>query len=852
MKKSQILRLWATWPWLQLLEQLLAEIARYRHFLACLALFGLLAAWRLAPQHPLIWIGMAISAGVLISAWHFCLGAPRRHAVFRLFCFCSLLILFLLRAYSSLTLSEQQRELAAGEPIFSKEQKQASFEILEEIGEARYRARWQSPHSGRTYTVLLQKESFQPSSGDAGEVKQHKHFFYGEGVWARGVFRCFEPARNPGAWDEKRWAKEQNLDLLFTYRRVDRQGETSRSWLGILNRFRQRNRMHIRQRLQQLFPEREAGLAAAFILGDQSLLTSETKGQFKDLDITHMLVISGSHFAAASTVIGMSLRLIGFRLQWRRWLTLGTLLLYTFLIGAQASVMRASLMAVLAILASISRRFSNPLDRLYRATMMMAIISPSMLLKAAFQCSFWAVWSIMTFSPKIEALPSTLVEGVRSGLARHFRYLLPRQSDFFPHHERLRLMFFYILRLMWRALTVSLSAQIGLAIQFCCNPLLKDLAHAYSIFSGLINLSVMLVVSLICCLLLSLLPLLFLAHAILMPWIFLLRVLFVLLTSLIDFWARMPLISCSSFIAALLGLLLWGLADRGQRKLVKAGFYLWLCVNIAFSALLFKASQAFLAAPIQVICLDIGQGDATLLRLAAGYTILVDTGTAKNCERVIPKALKNLGVPKIDLLVLTHWDTDHCGGAAHLLQNGWIKAVLWPEADGEPRYEQQAYLKEVAAKVGAETFHWPKQGLQKRGVRIQSIWPPEHYEQKKKGRNENSRVLKFSTEYFDWVILADVGRDEEEAIIKQGLLRQYSFIRTGHHGSVRSSHPQFAAVLKSPLAIFSVGKNRYGHPHPEALDAWTQSGAKVLRTDQSGAICLEFWHNKVKVKTWMQ
>jgi len=243
-------------------------------------------------------------------------------------------------------------------------------------------------------------------------------------------------------------------------------------------------------------------------------------------------------------------------------------------------------------------------------------------------------------------------------------------------------------------------------------------------------------------------------------------------------------------------------------------------------------------APFTLTALDVGQGDALLLR-APGATVLVDAGEP---DADVVRLLRREGVDGLDLLVVTHAHLDHVGGAPAVL-SAMPVGVVWmhPAPDGLDVVAEHHATRREAELRGIPVRGPPPGATVAIGeLVLEVLGPPpgRPYAGTRSELNNSSIVVRASVAGVGSVLLA--GDTEREA--QADLLAAYGgWLRADvlvvpHHGS-RTSDPAFLAASGAHTAVLSVGaRNRHGHPHREVLDVLEASGMRVLRTDRDGTV----------------
>lgn len=261
--------------------------------------------------------------------------------------------------------------------------------------------------------------------------------------------------------------------------------------------------------------------------------------------------------------------------------------------------------------------------------------------------------------------------------------------------------------------------------------------------------------------------------------------------------------------------------------------------------LLFSSCKQESDALLQIYVLDVGQGDCILLRTDAG-DILVDTGTEASQELLCLR-LEQLGVEELELLILTHPDEDHIGGADGILRGFAVKEVWTNGAESE---ETCFTAFREAAEEKNVTLTTVRAGTACTFGEI-SFFVMAPWEGDVEGGNEGSIVFKLTCGEISAIFTGDAGLDTEEAMLTQYGAAQLDcdVYKVGHHGSNTSSSKDFLAAMSPEYALISSGRgNPYGHPHGDILESLKNVGARILRTDLEGEILLETDGIKIRQK----
>jgi competence protein ComEC len=277
------------------------------------------------------------------------------------------------------------------------------------------------------------------------------------------------------------------------------------------------------------------------------------------------------------------------------------------------------------------------------------------------------------------------------------------------------------------------------------------------------------------------------------------------------------------WIALLLGWILLAQLHAGMRRTR------WLCAALAAASLGLLAAGGVGRAPpaLSVEAVDIGQGDALLLRVPGGDATLVDTGPDPASARRIARVLSRRGVREPVHLVLTHPHLDHAGGWATL-------ARLWPLAStARPAGPAQPWARYGPAGAGAGAGLLRRGQGWTRGEAAFSVrWPPGPLAVR--DYNMASGVLRVRWRDREVWLMGDALSIQERDLLALGDPGEggwHRLLKAGHHGSRGASDPAWVAALRPDLALVSAGRrNAFDHPHAEAMAALRSAGARVYVT----------------------
>jgi competence protein ComEC len=290
----------------------------------------------------------------------------------------------------------------------------------------------------------------------------------------------------------------------------------------------------------------------------------------------------------------------------------------------------------------------------------------------------------------------------------------------------------------------------------------------------------------------------------------------------------------------------WLLARRHLRvgRSVRA---LVVAAGVAVASLAWPVSRhALRSGSLEVHMLDVGQGDAFALRTPAGRWVVIDAGPPPG--RRLVEDLRRLGARSIELLLLSHPDADHVGGASPLLAGLRVRGVAgpgtirgsgpWQDAVGsalEAEVPWRVLTRGDDFALDGVAFRLLHPGPGGPAGRPFGITDAPGTPARAVDPNAASLVVEAEWRGVRFLFMGDAPAEVERAVVVEPLV--VDVLKVGHHGSLTSSDRGFLESTLPSVALLSVGRgNRYGHPASEVLERLESIGAEVWRTDVSGSV----------------
>ena len=271
----------------------------------------------------------------------------------------------------------------------------------------------------------------------------------------------------------------------------------------------------------------------------------------------------------------------------------------------------------------------------------------------------------------------------------------------------------------------------------------------------------------------------------------------------------------------------------------------FLLASVLFLSLLTGITPTEAASNVKVHFINVGQGDSILIQ-TPNENVLIDGGGKGKGDEVVAY-LKKQKVKTLNAVVSTHPDADHIGGLAYIIKNTKVKTVYAPKVT-HTTAAYKDFLKAVKNK--GLKIKTAKNGVKittkAKNTSLKFIAPIKDY---KNDLNNWSAVLLLKHNKKTFLFTGDAEEKAEKDMLAKKLITKVDVLKVGHHGAKTSTSAAFLKKAKPTYAVFSVGKNSYGHPTSTVINRLKSVKAKTYRTDKSGNIIFTSTGTKLSVKT---
>lgn len=571
--------------------------------------------------------------------------------------------------------------------------------------------------------------------------------------------------------------------------------------------------VRIRERLLGALKDtagKEAPVLQAIVLGDKSDLETETKMRYQMAGIIHMLAISGLHISVLGVGLYELLKKAGLGIKLSGMLSLIVMIQYGMMTGGNVSTMRAVCMFLLSVGAKLLGRIYDMLTALSVTAVLLLLESPAYLYNSGFLLSFGAVLGIGAVTPAV-----LKIFGVKNRVGKALTGSLCVQLTTLP----VMLYFFGEVSVAGIFLNLVVLPTVGAALGSGVAAALLGCFWTGGGMAAALPGRLLLMAYERLCILAGRLPLCTWVGGALEPW------------------------QTAVYYGLLAVFLALGLSRRKKEEKRKLGCSRFRRIIYMLLPAVGLLVLGFPASPyLRITCLDVGQGDAIVIKTPEGICFLTDGGSLKRPDvgqyQLLP-FLKNQGISRIDGVFVSHTDEDHINGVRQLLEfqregvlSVKIRCLYLPEWENPPEAWTELAALAQASGVKVQAV---RQGdtLCAGELRIRFLAP----EKGSRGENVNEEAMVFQVDYRDFsgLFTGDIGRETEKKLLP--LLEDTDLLKVGHHGSKNSSSQEFLEKIRPEYAAISCSENNtYGHPSPDTVRRLEAIGCRVEYTMKSGAV----------------
>ena len=637
---------------------------------------------------------------------------------------------------------------------------------------------------------------------------------YGDLVSFEASLEIANSQRNYGGFNYNGYLRQKKIYGILNSENIN---ILKKEYSNKINIFINKVRLKINDNLERILGKENSKVCLGIMIGNTNDISDDIKDAFRKSSLTHMLAVSGAHVSYIIAGISLCVSKININKKIKNVIIIIILIFFAILTGGTPSVQRACIVACLVLISEIVYKQPDIVNNLSLAFIIIVLQNPYNICDSGMLMSFAGTIGIIYFHSS--------AKNVDNSKNRMEKLLIKiKQSCIVTISANLVI------------LPISMYNYNICSLTFILSNLIASPILGIVIILGFSLFFISLISINIACFLGGILNIAIRALINICSFFSKLKI--------STIYVKTPsLISMITYYIFIFGIV-YIIRNRSyiwQRKLYKKKkiFIIICCLIIITTNCNFINFEGF-----TIHFIDVGQGDSCLIKTVYNKNILIDGGGARDSsydvgEKVLLPYLLDRGITKIDYVIITHFDSDHCQGLFAVLRNLDIKNVIISE-QGEDSQNFETFKKIVTNKKikVIKAIKGDKIRVEK-NTYIEILWP-ETEQIKENILNNNSIVAKITYGKFSLLCTGDIEEIAEKEIVNlyKNKLKS-TVLKVAHHGSKSSSIQEFLDKVQPKVALIGVGeKNTFGHPNDGVIKRLQDIKTLVYRTDLNGEITI--------------
>ena len=666
-------------------------------------------------------------------------------------------------------------------------------------------------------------------------LTKNKEIEYGNKIKLEGTYIKPSKSRNYRGFDYSNYLKTENI-----YGTIEQNGkielikEKNINYLFI-NLYKVKNK--IIKNINNKFPEETRGVVLGILLGDKSSIEEDVRQNFADSSLSHILAVSGTHISYVVICISVLFKKLKLNKNIRKVLTSLVLFMYLYLVDFSVSATRAVIMSTIVIMQMLFYRKQDTITTIAFSSIIILINNPYSILNIGFLLSYGGTIGIILFVNRIS------IESKEDFFQRFKSYLkdicivtISAQTIIMPIiiYYFNTISFTFIISNIIASLIIGPIIMIGLviiAISFFKIPIISLIIRFYNILIVILVRTADII---------SKIPMskIYLKTPTTLEIIFYYSVVF--LIALLIYIKK----SNRKFIKKTIQIDIYNLKNFFINNRNKVLIFISIVSLISITSIKIPKE-------LKINFIDVGQGDSCLITTPQNKKVIVDSGGSESYDvgkNVLLPYLLDKRITKIDYIMISHFDTDHCKGFEYVLENIKVKNVIISKQS-----ETSENFKQIMKIIRKKRINLI---VVQKGTKIKidnfttvDILSPQS-ENIADNMNDNSIVAKFEAYNFSILFTGDASEKIEKELIKEKINLKSDILKVSHHGSKTGTSEEFLKSVKPKIALIGVGENnKFGHPTKDVIKRLTENKIKIYRTDTDGEIRIKIKKSKnIKIK----
>ena len=666
-------------------------------------------------------------------------------------------------------------------------------------------------------------------------LTKNKEIEYGNKIKLEGTYIKPSKSRNYRGFDYSNYLKTENI-----YGTIEQNGkielikEKNINYLFI-NLYKVKNK--IIKNINNKFPEETRGVFLGILLGDKSSIEEDVRQNFADSSLSHILAVSGTHISYVVICISVLFKKLKLNKNIRKVLTSLVLFMYLYLVDFSVSATRAVIMSTIVIMQMLFYRKQDTITTIAFSSIIILINNPYSILNIGFLLSYGGTIGIILFVNRIS---------------------IESKEDFFQRFKS------YLKDIC----IVTISAQTIIM------PIIIYYFNTISFTFIISNIIASLIIGPIIMIGLVIIAISFFKIPIISLIIRFYNILIVILVRTADIISKIPMskiylktpttLEIMFYYSVVFLIALFIYIKKSNRKFIKKTIQIDIYnlknffINNRNKVLIFISIVSLISITsikipkeLKINFIDVGQGDSCLITTPQNKKVIVDSGGSESYDvgkNVLLPYLLDKRITKIDYIMISHFDTDHCKGFEYVLENIKVKNVIISKQS-----ETSENFKQIMKIIRKKRINLI---IVQKGTKIKidnfttvDILSPQS-ENIADNMNDNSIVAKFEAYNFSILFTGDASEKIEKELIKEKINLKSDILKVSHHGSKTGTSEEFLKSVKPKIALIGVGENnKFGHPTEDVIKRLTENKVKIYRTDRNGEISIKIKKNKnIKIK----
>lgn len=656
----------------------------------------------------------------------------------------------------------------------------------------------------------------------------------GDYVRLSGKLRHPSAASNPYQFDYQKYLLNKDVkNILYadSFEKIKEPDFKTDKWFFLLKKL-EKTRNNIIEKHSKNIKSPKLEILGGIVFGSETINPDEgVKENFKNSGLLHLLAASGLNVALIYGIWWWIASLIRFPYNLSILIGAVFVVLYTFMTGFPPSILRASIMLLFVLFGKIIDRNANSLALIFFVGFLILFATPKILFDVGFQLSFVVTIGLVVCTPiiisKFDKLNKKYVENYKK-FSRVKKYFLSLVSP--------------------SALTGIIA--IPLVAQLCVAPLQMYYFNNFTPFSLLANIAVIPFIGVLSFIgfvssFFALIPIV--GEKIIYIFDLFANPLLALLIKISEVFGSFKYSIITTMGLNLFQIVMFWMIGlivilnlKNNFKNKKQIASLIICVVLfSFSFIQFKNNN------LEIMMFDVENADSFLIKTPNNKYFMIDTGkksynSVSSAKMIINKFLKNERINKIEVLIVTHFDSDHCGGVIDILKENKVSKIIIQKEEFKSQLSKEIldYLKEN--KLSYSVVKNNDEIYNEKDIKIKTFKP------NLKDDNDSSIITLLTYKDKNILFMGDAGIKGYENI-KNYLPENIEIIKIGHHGAKDTIDNKMIENLKPKYALISVGYNKFNHPHYETIKVLEENKIKIISTKIFGFSKVSLKDSKEKI-----